>query len=1592
MKKRLHVLVSILLALSMLLSLNVVTFAQTAEPSAQAATEGQLLIKSVEVVTGGQVQAHYNNSASSVNPHKVWKGDDGKYYTSSRTASFTDARIFNLEYVVPTGKSINLNDVTLTYDGKTIETRETGGALTRQDVVPGTGDKALVYLLTSPASVITDGKQVITAQVYFNTILDPSTATPLSGSNIPYEGYARLMRTASSGINRLIGINKWMKAKYGAKDPEINLALNEKGSLISSGAVINVPYNVYDDFRTWKQIDQRLADIQGQIRDRSFFKDEANKDSGRYAKVYPIGQSTSGANTLYHAVLAKSENDVTTYENVTKPKLMTNPASITADDKLVIMFNNVHPNETAGTDSILKLFEDLAKYDTASFYSLNEGATTRVVKSHGYGDALNFTNYSGSKDDQVMPTNRKTETLDVNALLDKYIIVFSFTSNPDGRDNMDRVNRYNFDLNRDASLQTQIESQLMTAEIARWEPVSFIEYHGEVAEMLIEPCTPPFEPNFEMDLYENEFADKSINAELLGRKIGDAILASTPINSYFMPKTDAKDGWDAGSSVYSPQYAMLLGAVAFTIEIPDSTRMSMDATYTCSLASLKDAVDRAAIYKAFKKEYKRRNIENLDVRSVDKYFVDPYTNTAVGRPRAGRSSFFPDYHVIPVDVDNQRNISEAYKTLKQLDRNGVALEQTTTDMVVNGSYLPAGTYVVNMKQANRSYANNMLGDGYDASNFADMYANIFTSMNRLRNFDDIILYDKAGFFNGSTTKVTNIGLPAAQTAHITTDKVIIKNDGVDAIRLVNKLLNDGKSVSMMTKNLGSGYKGDFVANKADLSPEMTGGLVLQFSPYDYVDPNAVPLKQPKISMSETQFSTSGYNTGYARQQSAYALDHMGFVENKNYQYGGIDAMSGANVVLINSDIDVSSKVNSGVGVVAVNSGAVNGLFKAGRVLNGKGFENVDNLGAPNSGAFDGMMRADYNNNNLVSASYTASGRENALLSYGANFFTTLPADGSATVLANVVNSEDNFIGGWFRQPERARGKAWAVATTVKNGDKTSVITMFAQNIFDKAYQRYTYNMLANAIFMGAAGVDPQVAPVAEGSLATTSATYATLKMAFTGKDYAFTPSKYVWEKRINNAWVVAGTTSKPEFEITGLTESTRYALRVTVFNGNDPYATYNTFATTPKKPSKDRDNGSSGGSTGGGGTTTGGTTTGGTTTTPKAESEVKVDLDKTTTTNGTATITLAPGANGAAAVVIPMGDKLNQMVANNEQFAIKAETPQGSYLLPASLETLVPDLANILEAAGVNANDVSIKLTIADITADKAVNNEIATAMPDAEVVGFILSFEIEIVDKDGKTIAGLNNFNVRVERTINLDGATLPVGGNWGAYRINDKTGKPEFVAHKLVDNGKGVGIKSKSNSVYFVANNPVSFDDITADFWASSYIERAASKRLVAGMDANNYMPNKAVSRAEFLQMIAPALQLPVAASDEAPYTDVTQAAWYYDIVANAKAAGLLDCFTGTTFNGNTPITREEMACVLAAAVQYEQGVEMAKAPALDSVFTDADMISEDLADEVAFIYSLKIMQGMGNGTFAPQETSTRAQAATVMIVTLKYLDLID
>ena len=180
------------------------------------------------------------------------------------------------------------------------------------------------------------------------------------------------------------------------------------------------------------------------------------------------------------------------------------------------------------------------------------------------------------------------------------------------------------------------------------------------------------------------------------------------------------------------------------------------------------------------------------------------------------------------------------------------------------------------------------------------------------------------------------------------------------------------------------------------------------------------------------------------------------------------------------------------------------------------------------------------------------------------------------------------------------------------------------------------------------------------------------------------------------------------------------------------------------------------------------------------------------------------------------------------------------------------------------------------------------------------------------------------------------------------------------------------------------------TDDHWARDYIERAVELELFNGVSSTSFEPESTMTRGMFVTVLGrmEGVDLEFWNSGSAPqfFADVAADMYYAPYISWAFCNGIVDGTSPTTFEPDAPITREQMAKLIAFYVQ-KMGHEI-KAPDSEQLipdnFADAADIASWAAESVDILRQMGILNGIPNAdgsiSFLPLKTSSRAECATV------------
>lgn len=171
--------------------------------------------------------------------------------------------------------------------------------------------------------------------------------------------------------------------------------------------------------------------------------------------------------------------------------------------------------------------------------------------------------------------------------------------------------------------------------------------------------------------------------------------------------------------------------------------------------------------------------------------------------------------------------------------------------------------------------------------------------------------------------------------------------------------------------------------------------------------------------------------------------------------------------------------------------------------------------------------------------------------------------------------------------------------------------------------------------------------------------------------------------------------------------------------------------------------------------------------------------------------------------------------------------------------------------------------------------------------------------------------------------------------------------------------------------------FRDVPTNSWYFESIDRAVSLDLLKGVGDFAYEPDGGLNRAMFVTMLARAVgeSLPDSA---AGFSDVKSGQWYTAAMSWAVRKKLIRGYEDGSYRPEALITREEM-CVILDRLMQQRG-ETLHTGKLS--FADTASISVWARDSVARMTALGLIRGAENNRFFPQRTTTRAEAATVML----------
>lgn len=263
-------------------------------------------------------------------------------------------------------------------------------------------------------------------------------------------------------------------------------------------------------------------------------------------------------------------------------------------------------------------------------------------------------------------------------------------------------------------------------------------------------------------------------------------------------------------------------------------------------------------------------------------------------------------------------------------------------------------------------------------------------------------------------------------------------------------------------------------------------------------------------------------------------------------------------------------------------------------------------------------------------------------------------------------------------------------------------------------------------------------------------------------------------------------------------------------------------------------------------------------------------------------------------------------------------------------------------------------------------------------------SYEINVAKSD--------NGSVSVDKyATEGDKVTITVTPD-KAYKLDELSVTAGGKDVELTDNGDGTySFTMPSSKVQITATfvededyveptpePSMPFTDVSENDWFYGAVQYVYDNDMMNGVSANSFAPNSNLTRAMMAAVLYNLEDQPTQA--DSSFTDVVDGSWYADAVNWAAANNIVSGYGDGIFGPNDNITREQMASILYRYAEYK-GYDVSAVGDLGQ-FNDADSVSEWANDVMRWAVGAGLINGMGDGSVAPQGTATRAQVATVLM----------
>lgn len=379
-----------------------------------------------------------------------------------------------------------------------------------------------------------------------------------------------------------------------------------------------------------------------------------------------------------------------------------------------------------------------------------------------------------------------------------------------------------------------------------------------------------------------------------------------------------------------------------------------------------------------------------------------------------------------------------------------------------------------------------------------------------------------------------------------------------------------------------------------------------------------------------------------------------------------------------------------------------------------------------------------------------------------------------------------------------------------------------------------------------------------------------------------------------------------------------------------------------------------------------------------ASSGAVVQLDKT----GTLTFTLQPGLSGETLTVESLTPSLVQVDSKNESQTV---TTTGDGTASVTVKGLLPGKGRVMITHAASGLSQVVEVNIVTSAGQLG-----APAPVTATVNGKILANGQTVTKGSQVVLSSTERATIRytLDGTCPKTESALTYGG---PISINSDT---VLRAVAVTQDGATFGptarweIKIAGNDSPSQPSTPstpttpdkpkLPFTDLGENQWYESAIEYAYTHDIMEGMSETKFSPNTSLTRAQAVQILYNLEGQPTVTRTTS-FADLTTH-WAAKPIAWAEQTGVVDGYEDNTFRPENNVTRQEFAQMMYNYAAYKDYDLSAKGDL--SQFTDGDSVQEWAVTAMSWANGNALINGHDDGTLEPGGTTTRAQAASILM----------